>query len=879
MFYVNNKQVKGIFLNGRNYNYLVYGFGKIIPEDRTAEQLNLNLAGKYLNKYRIEFGTVKDGYENALVSPRFDKPDSNGVFHTPFTYYYGGNIISTKEVNVLINNAHWALLNASVYNDMNINGNITYFATNTDFLGHNVNVFPEGENEPIYKARLNQPILSNCTNFSFDIQTRFSKRDGYPSVGDCNNFSGNFRYVGNSDGNYPGFRGFLYQCRDGVFNINCTNMHGGGSDANVTNYYNFSCISNSNNIKLNINGSPWQAWVHPNCYSSNCNIDTWYIVPGFDHMRDCNFKFYIPRYADVEKSGLYSILSNSYNCNVYFDGLNSNLYSFRNGEWGSFLFENLNNCNLNLLLNNSNGLDYALGRHLNNCNIYFDNMNFKPMVAHCWGNMNNCNITGNVINAEHSGIDLVAYSTNVGINVNASSTNNFSLLWNSGNISGDAILGKEAIMQHSNNLILNLYNGNNLRIHNVWDSKFRLDNTNNVDINEAYNTNFNLYNAVGSSKLSHLDNVKFVERGGANYTIPGINYCNNSWIYANTLDGLIENVYNTRIESKNNNPYFYTRGVNKCEITGFPTSAAYTTNCRFNASLPVIAFRNSSYLTWDNVWPHAIPRGGDGFNTWYMTKAGLRSVDNFSGCYLNCNDGIFGGSVTFDNSNNMQTDIKKFYNGIVTANLPIYNMEIKLNVDCATLNLGIIQAGPPHGFQNATISANNIYATGSMPSACVYLNSDVKLYCENYCNTAFYFSGFRDYDIEGLQTVMLINNYQHSNNISCRFYGGLTRIGRLNYQGGRPADLTLEAGACVFINNALLGSTKVTQNSILFLGSNITWANGSNVTNGGLILGKQNWSSHASEVWSRMDRGHLCWNVWDSGPWGSQSLFDFCINV
>ena len=104
-------------------------------------------------------------------------------------------------------------------------------------------------------------------------------------------------------------------CRDGVFNFNLVGMHGGGSDGNAT-VYNFSCISNCNNIKLNINGSPWQAWVHPNCHSSNCNITTRYIVPGFDHMNHCNFNIYLPSNANVEKSADYSIQSNSRNCNI-----------------------------------------------------------------------------------------------------------------------------------------------------------------------------------------------------------------------------------------------------------------------------------------------------------------------------------------------------------------------------------------------------------------------------------------------------------------------------------------------------------------------------------------------------------------------------------
>lgn len=879
MFYANNEQVKGIFLNGRNYNYLAYGFGKIIPEDRSAVQLNLNLADKYLNQYRIEFGTVKDGYDNALVSPRLDKPDSNGVFHTPFTYYYNGNIVSTKEVPVLITNCEFALSNALVYSDMNINGAINYFAINTDFQGHNVNVFPEKDN---YQSAplLYYEMLNNCSNFDLNIETRFSK-SGYPTLYNCNNFSGNFRYVGNQDRKYTGFMGFLYECKDGVFNIDCTNMHGGGSSANVINCYNFSCISNSNNIKLNINGSPWQAWVHPNCYSSNCNINTRYIVPGFDRMRDCNFKFYIPSHADVEKSAYYSILSNSYNCNVYFDGTNSNLYSFRNGDWKD-LFEDLNNCNINLALSNSTGLDYSFGNRLNNCNIQFDNLDIE-IDRYGWLNrISNCNVYGSVIKSNIMGTALITESTNVNLNVNASSANMLWPIWMASNINGNIILGNLTWMNHSNNLILNLYNGNTLEVENVSDSKLTLNNVKVVDINGAYDTNFNLYNAAGYSKLYHLDNVKFVERGGANYTVTNLDNCRNSWISANTVSGTIENAYNMRLELVNNNAEFTTWRVDKCEITGFPTSAAYTTSCTFNTSISQMTFRwnsNNGYVTWNNIWPHATPRGSEGWNTWYRTKAGLRSVDNFSRCYLIGDNGSLlyhDGSETFNKINNMQTDIKTFYNGIVTANLPNYNMNIKLNVDCSTLNLGIFQAGPPHGFQNATVSANDIYAKGDMPSAYVQVNCDTKIYCENYCNVCFspYVSNINS----ALQPVILINNYDHYNTGTQSFFGGITRIGRQSTRTG-PISLSLYAGAFVFINNAVLARSYVGENSVLFLGSNVSQTNGITVESGGLIVNKENWGSHASEIRSRIDRGHLAWNVWDYGPWGSMSLLDFCTNV
>lgn len=878
MFYANNEQVKGIFLNGRNYNYLAYGFGKIIPEDRSAEQLNLNLADKHLNKYRIEFGTMKDGYDNALVSPRFDKPDYNGVFHTPFTYYYNDSIVSTKEVPVLITNGNYALRNALVYNDININGAINYFATNTDFQGHNVNVFKEAESFQVYQALLNYAMLNNCSNFDLSIETRFSKAS-YPTLNNCNNLSGNFRYVGNQGYNYPGFRGFLYECKDGVFNIDCTNMHGGGNDANVTNYYNFSGIQSCNNIRLNIIGSSWQVWPHDHSFSSNCNINTYNVISGFSHMNYCNFNVVLPKDSKPEMDKPFNFLNNAENCNYNLNALDCNLSSFRssfrNEVWNRYLFENLNNCNLNLALSNSTGIDYSFGNSLNNCNIKFDNINLRP-YNRGWAYINNCKITGNVIKAENGiDIDFVTYSTNIELNVNARLTNNFSLIWRSSNINGNVILGNQTWIHHSNNLIFYLYNGNYFTFVNVGDSKFTLNNVNNIDINGAYNSNFNMHNAVGNAVLKNLNNVDFVERGGASYLITSIDNCYNSWISANTVSGAIVDAYNTRLELVNEDPHLWTWNVNKCEITGFPTSAAYTTNCTFNVPLHVAAHRNDIYVTWNNVWPHATPRGSDGWDTWYRTKAGLRSVDNFSRCCLIGDNGSLvaaEGSIAFNNVNNMQTDVKKFYPGTVTANLPNYNMEIKLNVDCSILNLGIFQAGPPHGFQNATISANTIYAKGNMSNAYVQVKCDTKIYCENYCNVCF--SSYASNINSVLQPVVLINNYDHYNSGNQQFFGGLTRIGSLSTRTG-PRGLFLYAGACVFINNVILDNI-IVDNSLLFVGSNYDWTGTVNVTNGGRIVTLSDWDSSAL---SFVERKSLAWNIWDSGPWGSQSLLNFCLNV
>lgn len=853
MFYANNEQVKGIFLNGRNYNYLAYGFGKIIPEDRNAEQLNLNLAYKYLNEYRVEFGTVKDGYENALVSPRFDKPDDNGIFHTPFTYYYNGNIIPTKEVPVLITNGKYALRNALVYNDMNINGAINYFATNTDFQGHNVNVFKEAD---IYQALLNYEMLNNCSNFDLNIETMFSK-PGYPILYNCNNFSGSFRYVGSQDRKYPGFRGFLDSCRDGVFNIDCTNMHGGGSDANVRNYYNFSGIQRCRNINVNITGSPWQVWPHDYSSSSNCNINTYNVISGFSYMDDCNFNVELPKDSKPEMDKGFEFLNNAENCNYNLYALDSNLYNYRSGVGHNAFFDNLNNCNLNLLVNNAVSFGHTFGDNFNNCNIIFDNIKADLSTFTGWAYLNNCNITGNV-ESVFSDRGFLEYCNGLNVNLNFAKSSRILPLLRCNNVKGSIVAGSDTWVTYGNYMTLGVSGGS-------------------LNLTWIEHSIFNLHNATGNAELKNINNVVFVEKANANYIITNLYNCHNSWIYASNLNGPVDSVYNTRLELKNSNAYFWTWNVDNCELTGFPTSTAYTTNCTFNTSIPQMAFRNSSYVTWNNVWPHATPRGSDGQNTLYRTRAGLRSVDNFSGCYLNCNNGsllYYGGSETFNNVNNMQTDVKTFYYGTVTANLPIYNTNIKLNVDCNILNLGIIQAGPPHGFQNATISANTIYAKGSMPDAYVELNCDTKIYCENYCNACFYHyvSNFNNV----LQPVLLINNYQHSNVIARYIRGGITRIGRLNFNGGAPAPLELSRGACVFINNTVLGKS-IIDNSLLFLGTNVHFEGVVNITNGGLIVNKANYSTSA--IGKFVNRNVFTWNFTDSGPWGSMSLFDYCINV
>lgn len=870
MFYVNNKQVLGMFLNGNNYNYMSFGFGKIIPENRSAQFAYINLAGRNLSQYRVTYGNIQSGYDNFPVA-RLDYP-VNGVFHSPLTYFYGGNIVPTKNVPVYINNGYCALENALVYNDISINGNIVYFADNSDFQGHNVNIHPENfrSSSPYF----NGTVMDNCSNFTLHSGSHLSK-SSQATLYDCKKFIGWFNYFGDNDGTrFPGFRGFLHTCRDGVFSFNLMNMRGGGSDGSVTNYYNFSCISNCNNIKLNINGSPWQAWVHPDCYSSNCNINTRYIVPGFDRMRDCNFKFYIPSHADVEKSAYYSILSNSYNCNVYFDGTNSNLYSFRNEVYDLYLFESLNNCNLNLIMNNSACMGFSVGNSLNNCNIVLNSVNFAPYAYRYFSSINNCNVTGDIIEAENSNIDLITYSTNVNLNVNASLTNVFGLIYGSSYINGNVILGNRTFIRHSNNLILNLYNGNTLEVQNVSDSKLTLNNVNNVNIDGAYNTNFNLYNAVGYSKLYHLDNVTFIGRFDKT-TVTNLDNCFKSHIYVNTIKGLIENVYNTYVSLDEVTEY-NTVNVYNCDMTGFPGSASYhTEDCTFRVPLEWAQARFRSYFTWANVWPHATPRGSDGWDTWYSTNAGLESTANLTRCYLNDNNAsqVNSSSVSFDNNKNMIMSLLTFYSGTVKVNLPNYATNIKLNVDCHNLNLGVFMAGPPHELEYSSISADNIFCTTGN-NYFVQMNYGTRLYCENYCNVAF--SPVRRRFSDNYQPVLLINNYQHSNAGACRFYGGITRIGRLNYQSYSSAPLELYNGACMFINNTVLGASKV-DNALLFLGTNVRITGGITVTNSGLVVNKANYSMDA--IGKFVNRKNFVWNFTDSGPWGRRSLLDFCTNV
>lgn len=863
MFYVNNEQVLGIFLNGNNYNYLAYGFGKIIPEDRNSVQLNLNLAYKYLNQYRIEYGTVKDGYENALVSPRIDKPDSNGVFHSPFTYYHNGNIVPTKEVDILITNGFDAFAYGNVYNDININGNYSRLAHNVDFHGKTIRTNSENES---YESYLSDNVFKDCNNFTAELKSKYST-GRYAVLFNCNNFNGNYKFEGNNDVHLPGFSGFLRECRDGKFNIDTTNLRGGGSDTNIYGRLDFECMQYCNNVDLNITGSSWQSWPQMHAFSYNCNINTFNIIPGFGGLVNSNINATLPKDSTPEIVNTYELLRDSDNCNYKLIGTDCNLSNFYSGVGGSYMFENLNDCNLNLLLNNSVAMDKAFGTRLNNCNIVFDNIKAGMTTYTGWTYLYNCNITGNFSYANTLAA-FVYSSRNVNLDINARYTSNMILVQNVDNVTGNANLSNDTSIMSCSNSILNLYYGKYILFNGVDNCNFKLDNINNVEVYGAYNTNFNLYNCDGYSKLHRLSNVTFIERPYKTI-ITNLDNCGNSHIYANTVRGLIENVNNTYVSLKEVSEY-NTVNVYNCDMTGFPGSASVNTeNCTFRASLEWAQTQFRDYFEWANVWPHATPRG-DGI---YSTNAGLESTANLSRCYLNNNNAsqVTDSSAYFSNRN-MITNLLMYFSRTVTANLPNYATNIKLNVDCHNLNLGVFMAGPPHGLEYSSISADNIFCnTGT--DYYVYMNYGTRIYCENFCNVAFrpVHRKFSD----NYQPVLLINNYQHSNTLACNFSGGIYRIGSLNYTGGGTPNMYINNGACMFINNVTLQKVEV-NNALLFVGSNVTIMQ-HNVTNGGLIVSRKNYSMDA--IGKFVNRKNFAWNFTDSGPWGWRSLLNFCIDV
>ena len=432
----------------------------------------------------------------------------------------------------------------------------------------------------------------------------------------------------------------------------------------------------------------------------------------------------------------------------------------------------------------------------------------------------------------------------INVNLNVSKSSRILPIWGSGDVKGNLVCGDMTYVTYSTYLNLNVSKGS-LYLGNINNSYFRVHNT--------------------TFKCSNTNNTN-IYSDGSGVNILGADNCYNlklSGLTFNTTDSdsLFENVYKSDLKFGIADPYYRLWHVENCGIDGFPRALTYVKNCVFRPfNMKQVNLRNSEVGTWNNVWPH-------------NKIAGIRSTDNISSCRIYANGWRTDGSKYFNNVINMQTSFGDYYNGVVTANLPIYNMNIKFNVDCTTLNLGVFQAGPPHGFQNATISANNIFCTTGNDYY-VRLNCDTKLYCGNYCNVPFRCDSWAETDV--LQPVLLINNYQHSNTYACNFYGGLTRIGRLRFQGGTPADLTLRNGACVFINNALLGHTVVGQNSLLFLGSNVAQTGSITVESGGRVRNAANLTDDDIRF---IDRGQLAWNLWDYGPWGSYRLIDFCTGV
>ncbi len=860
MFYANNEQVKGIFLNGRNYNYLAFGFGKIIPEDRNAIQLNLNLAEKYLNQYRIEYGTVKDGYENALVSPRFDNPDRNGVFHTPFTYYRDGNIIPTKEVDILITNGEDALRNALVYNDMNINGAINYFAINTDFQGHNVNVFPEKDN---YQSSplLDYEMLNNCSNFDLNISTRFSK-SGRPTLRDCFNFSGNFKYVGSADSIYLGFRGFLYGCKDGIFNIDCTNMHGGGSGANVRNYYNFSGIQSCSNIKLNITGSSWQVWPHDHSFTSNCNINTYNVISGFGYMNDCNFNVVLPKDSKPEMTSGFEFLNNAENCNYNLYAADVNLSNFRSGRYNAS-FAKLNNCNLNLFVNNTVEFGDFFGCEFNNCNIVFDNIKGKLTDRIGWWNLYNCNISGNV-EAASSKQGFLEGCHNLNVNLNVSKSSHILPMWYCRNVKGNIVAGDMTYITYSSYLDLNVNNGA-LNLINVEHSLFNSNRTyfhgtnlnniyarvsNNVSIRLYYTNNTNIYSEGGNVSILGADNCHNLKLSGLTFQTPD-------------SDSLFENIYDSDLKFGTTYPYYRLWHVESCKIDGFPRGFAYVGNCVFRPfNIGQVGLRNSEVGTWYNLWPH-------------RTTAGIRSTDNLSCCGIDASGFINSGDIS--GGDNLQTSLENHYNNVAVGTS---NENSRLTVSCNVLRLELLPTPMPTpipfvlaGFVDSSISANNIIPLGaSSPNAGAKVGTNTRIYCSGYCETPFYSSKI-DYHSQN-QPVVLLNNYKITNSNMCRLSGGLYCFRTLS----NAHYLDIDNGTCVFINNTRLSNVNV-NNALLFMGSNASVTGTINVTNRGLVVSKENWTSHASTLWSFVHRRHLCWSIWDFGPWGSRDLWYYCSHV
>lgn len=898
MFYVNNEEIKGLYIGDRPYNYIVSGFSKIIPEDRNVDVLNLNLAQALLNSYRVEYGNLEGGYTNAPIK-RVDKPDNN-IYHTPFTYFDGNNIVPTKNIPIVITNGFNAFAYGNVYNDININGNYSRLAHNVDFHGKTIRTNSENES---YESYLGDNVFKYCNNFTAELKSKYST-GRYAVLFNCNNFNGNYKFEGNSDVQYPGFSGFIRECRDGKFNIDATNLRGGGdgSDTNIYGRLDFECMQYCNNVDFNITGSSWQSWPQMHAFSYNCNINTFNIIPGFGGLGNSNINVTLPADSTPEIVGTYELLRDSDNCNYKLIGTDCNLSNFYSGVGDSYMFENLNDCNLNLLLNNSVAMDKAFGSHLNNCNIVFDNLKAGMTSYTGWTYLYNCNITGNV-EADTPVQGFIGIGDGLNVNINAAKSRRILPLWNCDNVKGNISLGTNSFITFCRNLNINVYNGN-VSLETINNSKImlggtqaslyssdnvyfsgnnliRVINCNNVsasytyDIRELYDLrNLHLY-AVGTNLtiFRNLNSCNITEY--AEYSVRhniDSNNIVNCHISLNSMNfNIISNVYNSTVNANQVTSYIAnarnsvfqfkygtslkTQDVHDCTISHFPTSSSYTSNCTF-LNLPPSA-------SWDNIWGVS--------NSYPLCYSGVKSTGGMSNCAVNYAFTSYKDDINWSNLNNMQTDLGNYYeNSYIT--LPNYNMYTRLNILCGNLTLNVQQSGPPHGFANSSISAYNIFAVGNKPDSEVRLHKGCKCFAEmSQVNWSHSISYFNDVN----QPVLVVNNARIYNN-SVEHYGGISYYGNLSSIAYHTIDVKLATGACMFVNNANLGRINV-NNALLFLGTNVRLQGARTVTNGGMVVNKANYSMDAINKF--VNRKNFTWNFTDKGPWGNKTLQQLCMDV
>lgn len=580
MFYVNNKEIKGLYIGDRPYNYIVSGFSKIIPEDRNVDAVNLNLAFARLNSYRVEYGNLEDGYANAPIK-RIDKPDYNNIYHTPFTYYDGNNIVPTKNVPIVITNGFYAFVQGNVYNDININGNYTNLAFDVDFQGKTIRTNSEYSE---YDRYLSDNVFTNCNNFTAELKSKYSS--GYTVLYNCNNFKGNFKFEGNSDNILPGLPAFLMECKDGKFNIDVTNMRGGGSDTNVYDRLDFECIQYCDNVDLNITGSGWQSWPQSYAFSYNCNINTFNIIAGFGGLHNSNVNVVLPKDSTPDISGTYELLRGSDNCNYKLVANDCNLYNFYGGVGGSWMFENLNDCNLNLLLNNSVLLDKSFGSNINNSNIEFYNAGLDATIHEGWYGLQDCNIQGNVVKSDYNARGFIEYSNNLNLNLNVYNTNKIDVLRFVDNSKGNIVMGKESHIKHSSSLNINTSLGN-LQLYNVSNSNFKLNGTQTA----LYSSNKVYINGSNIKQISESNNINADFYFNGSLGSKWVQRSNNINIYTyGNIDAaghFIDNSSNVTLRHPNNNHLLNTgtlENIHYCNIYGNVYVSQYFRCDHINAS-------------------------------------------------------------------------------------------------------------------------------------------------------------------------------------------------------------------------------------------------------------------------------------------------------